>query len=58
LKDPQSSLGRLTTNDSLYQRLDSITVNINDIVKDLKANPKKYLEHVKVNVDMFGGGDK
>ena len=56
LKDPQSSLGKLTLSDSLYQRLDSITVNINDIVKEIKENPKKYLEHVNINVDMFGGG--
>ncbi len=56
LKDPKSSLGKLTTSDSLYQRLDSITVNINAIVKEIKADPKKYLEHVNVNVDMFGGG--
>ena len=56
LKDPKSSLGMLTTSDSLYQRLDSITVNINDIVQELKDNPKKYLEHVNINVDMFGGG--
>ncbi|NQV50180.1 MAG: MCE family protein [Candidatus Marinimicrobia bacterium] len=56
LKDPNSSLGRLTTSDALYQRLDSITVNINAIVKEIKEDPKKYLEHVKVSVDMFGGG--
>jgi phospholipid/cholesterol/gamma-HCH transport system substrate-binding protein len=56
LKDPRSSLGKLTLSDSLYQRLDSITVNINAIVKEIKENPKKYLEHVNINVDMFGGG--
>lgn len=56
LKDPNTSLGKLTTSDALYQRLDSISVNINAIVKELKENPKKYLEHVNVNVDMFGGG--
>ncbi len=56
LKDPKTSLGKLTTSDSLYQRLDSITVNINAIVKELRENPKKYLEHVNINVDMFGGG--
>ncbi|MCF6238084.1 MAG: MlaD family protein [Candidatus Marinimicrobia bacterium] len=56
LKDPKSSLGKLINSDSLYQKLDSITVNINDIIKDLKENPKKYLEHVNINVDMFGGG--
>ncbi|NQV16479.1 MCE family protein [bacterium] len=57
LKDPNSTLGKLTTSDSLYQRLDSITVNINAIVKEIKDNPKKYLEHLNVKVDMFGGGD-
>ena len=56
LKDPKSSLGKLTSSDSLYQRLDSISYNINEIVKEIKDNPKKYLEHVNVNVDMFGGG--
>ncbi|MBL7026530.1 MAG: MCE family protein [Candidatus Marinimicrobia bacterium] len=56
LKNPNSSLGRLTTSDSLYQRLDSISYNINEIVKEIKDNPKKYLEHVNVSVDMFGGG--
>ncbi|MBT3253309.1 MAG: MCE family protein [Candidatus Marinimicrobia bacterium] len=56
LKDPKSSLGRLTNSDSLYQRLDSISYNINEIVKEIKNDPKKYLEHVNVNVDMFGGG--
>ncbi len=56
LKDPESSLGRLTRSDSLYQRLDSISFNINEIVKEIKNDPKKYLEHVNVNVDMFGGG--
>jgi len=56
LKDPNSSLGKLISSDSLYQRLDSISYNINEIVKEIKNNPKKYLEHVNVNVDMFGGG--
>jgi phospholipid/cholesterol/gamma-HCH transport system substrate-binding protein len=56
LKDPNSSLGKLTSSDSLYARLDSITVNINAIVKEIKQNPKKYLEHINVSVDMFGGG--
>lgn len=56
LRDPNSSLGRLTNSDSLYVRLDSIALNINAIVKEIKENPKKYLEHVNVNVDMFGGG--
>ena len=42
LKDPKSSLGRLTNSDSLYQRLDSISYNINEIVKEIKNDPKKY----------------
>jgi phospholipid/cholesterol/gamma-HCH transport system substrate-binding protein len=56
LNDPESSLGKLTRSDSLYQRLDSISYNINALVKEIKDDPKKYLEHVNVNVDMFGGG--
>jgi len=57
MKDPNTSLGKLTSSDSLYQKINSITININEIVKELKENPKKYLEHVNVNVDMFGGND-
>ena len=57
IKDPNTSFGKLTNSDSLYQKLDSITANINEIVKEIKENPKKYLEHVNVNVDMFGGND-
>jgi phospholipid/cholesterol/gamma-HCH transport system substrate-binding protein len=42
------TLGRLMRDDRLYVHLDSLILNINALVKDLKDNPKKY-----VNVSVF-----
>jgi phospholipid/cholesterol/gamma-HCH transport system substrate-binding protein len=37
------SLGKLMYDENLYQHLDSLAVNLNDLVKDIKSNPKKYV---------------
>ncbi len=58
LKDPNSSLGKLTESDSLYQQVNSVIVSIDSLVADVKADPAKYLKHVEVTVDMFGGEKK
>lgn len=42
------TLGKMIYDDRLYVHLDSLILNINELVKDLKANPKKY-----VNVSVF-----
>lgn len=49
----EGSVGQLVVNDSLYQHLDSVVYNVNSLVVDFKANPKKY-----INVTVFGGRDK
>ncbi len=47
LKNKNSTLSKLMTQDTLYTRLDTISANLNSLIADIKANPKKYLEHVK-----------
>ncbi len=39
----EGSLGKFMQDDNLYQHLDSLAINLNDLIKDIKANPKKYV---------------
>jgi len=39
----QGTIGQLLVNPSLYQNLDSTTREINGLMKDFRANPKKFL---------------
>lgn len=43
INNGQGTLGQLLVNPSLYQDLDSTTREINGLVKDFRANPKKFL---------------
>lgn len=47
----EGSLGQLATNDSLYNNLNSTAHNLDELLKDFQANPRKYL---KVSVISFG----
>ncbi len=48
LEKGDGTIGKLMYDDRLYVHLDSMVLNINELVKDLKANPKRY-----VNVSVF-----
>lgn len=39
----QGTIGQLLVNPSLYQNLDSTTREVNGLMKDFRANPKKFL---------------
>jgi phospholipid/cholesterol/gamma-HCH transport system substrate-binding protein len=43
INNGQGTLGQLVVNPSLYQNLDSTTREINGLMKDFRANPKKFL---------------
>jgi phospholipid/cholesterol/gamma-HCH transport system substrate-binding protein len=43
IENAEGTLGKLSRDDQLYVHLDSLTVNLNDLVKDIKANPNKYV---------------
>ncbi len=45
----QGTLGQLVNNDTLYQHLDQSAHDLDELLKDLKANPKRY-----VHLSVFG----
>ncbi|MCQ2265545.1 MAG: MlaD family protein [Bacteroidales bacterium] len=49
----EGTLGQLVNNDSLYLNLEHSLYSLNELIVDLKANPKKY-----INVTVFGKKEK
>lgn len=49
----EGTLGQLVTNDTLYTNLENSLHSLDELLKDLKANPKKY-----INVTVFGRKEK
>jgi phospholipid/cholesterol/gamma-HCH transport system substrate-binding protein len=48
LERGEGTLGRLTTDESLYMRLDSTLIEISNLARDLRENPGRY-----INVSIF-----
>ena len=44
VNDPDGSIGKLMTDDAVYNSVDSLLVDINSLVKKIQENPKKYLK--------------
>lgn len=51
INNGQGSLGMLVHNDSLYRNLEKASFNLNQLVSDLKENPKRY---VRFSIFNFG----
>lgn len=49
----QGSMGKLLKDEQLYNNLNSATANLNSLVEDMKANPKRY-----INFSVFGKNNK
>ncbi|MEI6123136.1 MAG: MlaD family protein [Bacteroidota bacterium] len=49
----EGSLGMLINNDTLYKNLEGTSKQLNELVEDIKLNPKRY-----VNFSVFGGSKK
>ena len=48
----EGTLGRMVNDPSLYENLDSLTVNLNELIKGIQEDPKKYLKHMRL-VEIF-----
>lgn len=53
LKGGKGSLGKLLNDEQLYNNLNNASKNLDALMIDLKANPKRY-----VHFSVFGGGNK
>lgn len=53
IQQGEGTVGQLVTNDTLYTNLENSLHSLDDLLKDLKANPKKY-----INVTVFGKREK
>lgn len=53
INNGEGDIGQLINNDSLYRNLEATTANINNLIIDLKQNPKRY-----VHFSLFGRKDK
>lgn len=53
MKSGKGSLGKLLTDDQMYNNLNNASKNLDALMIDLKANPKRY-----VHFSVFGGGNK
>jgi phospholipid/cholesterol/gamma-HCH transport system substrate-binding protein len=53
LKAGKGTLGKLLNDDEMYKNLSNASKNLDNLMIDLKANPKRY-----VHFSVFGGGNK
>lgn len=53
IESGNGSLGKLTQDETLYNNLTATTENLNKLIEDMKANPKRY-----VNISVFGKNNK
>ena len=53
MKAGKGSLGKLLNDEEMYKNLTSASKNLDNLMIDLKANPKRY-----VHFSVFGGGNK
>ncbi|MFV1883851.1 MAG: MlaD family protein [Balneola sp.] len=48
----EGTLGKMVNDPSLYNNLDSLTVNLNELIKGIQEDPKRYLKHMRL-IEIF-----
>ena len=44
INDPEGSVGKLFVDDSVYNSIDSLLIDIDTLIKKIQENPRKYLK--------------
>jgi ABC-type transporter Mla subunit MlaD len=52
INDGEGTLGKMVNDPSLYNNIDSLSVNINQLIKNINNNPGKYLKHMRL-IEVF-----
>lgn len=48
INEGEGSLGQMINNPSLYNNLDSLSYNLNKLIKDVNDNPRDFLKHLRL----------
>ena len=48
----EGSLGLLLNDRSLYKNVDSLSYNLNKLIKAIEENPERYLKHLRL-IELF-----
>jgi ABC-type transporter Mla subunit MlaD len=52
INEGKGTFGKMINDESLYTNLDSLSFNLNELVKNIQKDPRKYLKHMRL-VEVF-----
>ncbi len=52
INNGEGTFGKMLADSSLYNNLDSLSFNLNELVKNIQEDPKKYLKHMRL-IEVF-----
>lgn len=52
INNGEGSLGKMVNDPSLYNNVDSLSVNLNQLIKNINRDPGKYLKHMRL-IEVF-----
>jgi len=52
INDGTGTFGKMINDESLYTNMDSLSFNLNELVKNIQKDPGKYLKHMRL-VEVF-----
>ena len=52
INEGSGTFGKMINDESLYTNMDSLTFNLNELIKNIQEDPKKYLKHMRL-VEVF-----